>query len=95
MHAIHATTERTESPEQPLETLPEFDLQALLDDVNRYARAHAESRPAAVVCGASGCRTREYLAHLSIDGFGKRVVCPTHLVELVNRELEQPGPEAL
>lgn len=78
---------RTESPQEQIEVRPEFDHQALLDDVNRYARAHAEARPAAVSCGASGCRSGEHLAHLRIDGFGQRVLCPTHLVKLMNREV--------
>jgi len=87
MHAIQGTSTSTETLQQPLIEPGEPDLQAFLRNVSRLDGVEGEPRPEARVCTAHGCRLDEFLAQLRIDGFGKRVLCPIHVLDLVEREV--------
>lgn len=52
-----------------------------------------ESAHTAVVCGASGCTREEQLLATHIDGFGQRILCPTHALDLIERESEKEQKE--
>lgn len=41
----------------------------------------------AVACGAAGCTRGENLLLTRIQNFGKRVLCPTHALDLIEREI--------
>jgi len=45
-----------------------------------------EAKPSAHCCGALGCRQTDVLQKVTIDGYGTRVVCPTHAENLIERE---------
>jgi len=87
MQATHATKSSIETTQQPLVERDEPDLEAFLWNVSTIDGVQAEPRPEAHVCGALGCRVKEYLAQVGIQGFGKRTVCPKHVLELVDREV--------
>jgi hypothetical protein len=63
------------------------DLEAFIENVSRYDGVEATAAAGADACGAIGCRVTEYLAELKISGFGTRVVCPIHTIDLVRREV--------
>jgi len=90
MEALHATTSSTEPTDQLFDDSRDPDLETFLSNVNTYAGVCAEPQPRAACCGAQGCSNRKHLAHLRIEDFGQRVLCPVHVVQLVNREAEQP-----
>jgi hypothetical protein len=87
MHATHATNTSIETLQQPLIEPGEPDLKAFLRNVSRLNEVEGEPQPEARVCTAHGCRLKKYLAQVRITGFGKRVLCPIHLLDLVEREV--------
>jgi len=87
MQAAHTTSTSTEALQQPITEPDEPDLQAFLQNVSRLNGVEGEPQPEARVCTAHGCRLKEYLAQLRIDGFGTRVLCPIHVLDLVEREV--------
>jgi len=87
MHTTHATTESIGTIQQPLVEPDEPDLEGFLQNVARLDGVKTEAKPEAVVCTAHGCRLKKYLAQVRITGFGKRVLCPIHLLDLVEREV--------
>jgi hypothetical protein len=88
MHATHATSTSVETLQQPLTQPDEPDLQAFLQNVSRLDGVEAEPKPDARVCTNHACRLDEYLAQLRIDGFGRRVLCPVHVMDLLDREVD-------
>jgi len=87
MHATEITNGSTESIQQHLAEPGEPHLEEFLRNVSRLDSVEASPRAGADVCGALGCRLTEYLAQVRIDGFGKRVLCPIHVLDLVDREV--------
>ena len=43
-------------------------------------------KPSAHCCGALGCHETDALQEVTIDGYGTRVVCPSHAEHLIGRE---------
>lgn len=70
--------------------------------VERDATITPEAHPAvdvkpvdAYACGALGCRRTENLVQVTIDGYGRRVVCrDVHLHDLVAKVLGGDGRDA-
>ena len=87
MYATNATSASIGTLQQPLIEPGEPDLQAFLRNVSRLDGVEGEPRPKATVCTAHGCHLDVHLAQVRIDGFGKRVLCPIHLLDLVEREV--------
>jgi len=87
MQATHDTYVSPDSIEQPLVEPVEHDLEGFLRNVSRLDGVQANARPEADVCGALGCHLTEHLGQVCIDGFGKRVLCPIHVLDLVDREV--------
>jgi hypothetical protein len=87
MHATHATDGSIDTIQTPL-SHPGEPMEAFIENVSTIDGVEPEARPEAHCCGALGCRLNEYLAHLRIDGFGERVLCPIHVVELIKREVD-------
>jgi hypothetical protein len=46
-----------------------------------------EPADGAVACGANGCTRGEQLLTTRIRAFGKRVLCPIHALDLIEREI--------
>lgn len=42
----------------------------------------------AVACGATGCTRSKQLLMTRIRAFGKRVLCPVHALDLIEREID-------
>ena len=76
---------------QPLEEPGQLGVERVLTYVERTPGVEVEVRSNAYCCGAHGCRADESLAYVRIDGFGKRVLCPTHLIILVDQEVGLDG----
>lgn len=87
MHATHANDGSTATIQTPL-SHPGEPMEAFVENVSTIYGVEAEARPDAHCCGALGCRLDEYLAQLRIDGFGKRVLCPIHVLDLIDREVD-------
>lgn len=87
MHATQATTASTDTIQTRLAEPGEPYLEGFLRNVSQLDGVHAEPKPSAHCCGAIGCRLTENLARLRISGFGKRVLCPIHVLDLVDREV--------
>lgn len=87
MHAINATTDSIETIQQPLFEPEEPDLSAFLANVSRLDGVQAVPKPEAHCCGAVGCSLESHLGKVGIEGFGKRVLCPKHVLDLVDREV--------
>lgn len=89
MHATHTTNpnDSTGTIQQPLVERDEPDLEAFLYNVSRLDGVQTDPKPDAHCCGAVGCRLTEYLGEVRIQGFGKRVLCPKHVLDLVDREV--------
>lgn len=87
MQVTNATNGSTESVQQRLVEPGEPYLEGFLRNVSSLDGVQATPRPDAHVCGALGCRLTDDLAQLRIDGFGKRVLCPIHVLDLVDREV--------
>ena len=45
-----------------------------------------DPKPSAHCCGALGCHETDALQGVTIDGYGTRVVCPSHAARLIGRE---------
>lgn len=86
-HATHTTNDSTETIQRPLVEPEEPDLDGFLWNVGTLTGVEAEAQPEADACGALGCRLTEHLAQVRIDGFGQRVLCPIHVLDLVDREV--------
>lgn len=93
MEVTHATnpTGSTDTIQQPLVEPTEPDLEAFLRNVSGLDGVQAEPRPEAHCCGALSCHLTEYLGEVRIQGFGKRVLCPKHVLDLVDREVGLDG----
>lgn len=89
MHATHVNDESIDTVQRAILDSDELDLKAFTSNVSTIAGVEADPCPDAHCCGARSCRLEEYLAQVQIDGFGKRVLCPVHLVRLVKREVEE------
>jgi len=87
MHAINATTDSIETKQQRLFEPDEPDLEAFLANVSRLDGVQAVPKPEAHCCGAVGCTLEDYLAQVGIQGFGESVLCPKHVLDLVDREV--------
>lgn len=89
MEVTHATNPNgsTDTLRQPPVEPAEPDLEAFLRNVSRLDGVQAETRPEAHCCGAVGCRAEEDLGKVRIDSFGERVLCPIHVLDLVDREV--------
>lgn len=87
MQVTNATNARTESIQQGLAEPGEPNFEGFLQNVSRLDGVQATPKPEAFARGAVGCRLEEYLAKVRIDGFGKRVLCPIHVLDLVDREV--------
>lgn len=89
MQVSHVTSpdRSTESIQQTLIEPTEPDLEAFLHNVSRLDGVQADPRPEAHACGALSCHLKEHLAQVRISGFGKRVLCPKHVLDLVDREV--------
>jgi len=57
----------------------------------KHERVTIERAKRAVACGAAGCTRGEKLLRTRIQGFGKRVLCPTHALDLIEREISNEG----
>lgn len=66
-------------------TLEGADLDRFLARLSEIPEVQTEPRPNRDCCAA--CRRGEYLAEIRIQGYGKRVVCPIHAVDLIEREV--------
>lgn len=53
----------------------------------RHDRVTIERAKRAVVCGAAGCTRGEELLRTRIQNFGRRVLCPSHALDLIEREI--------
>lgn len=62
-------------------TLPERVL-----SLDAHPDVEVTPKPSAHCCGALGCRETDVLQEVTIDGYGARVVCPSHAEHLVGRE---------
>lgn len=63
-------------------------LQMQLDALNAFEGVRAgHPSDRARVCVAVGCPEEVFLAAIILEGFGKRVLCPTHALKLVDREV--------
>lgn len=90
MQATNATQSidgSSETIQQPFIEANEPDLPAFLANVSRLDGVQAVPKPEAHCCGAVGCRLEVHLAQVGIQGFGKRVLCPKHVLDLVDREV--------
>lgn len=89
MHATHTTTPdgSTGSIQQTLVEQDEPNLEAFLWNVSQLDGVQTDPKPDAYCCGAVGCHLKEYLGEVRIQGFGKRVLCPKHVLDLVDREV--------
>ena len=87
METIEATTGSIGGQQATLIEPGVPGLEAFLENVSRYDGVEATAAAGADACGAIGCRVTEDLAELEISGFGTRVVCPIHTIDLVEREV--------
>lgn len=87
MQATNVTNAGAEPLQKRLAEPGEPYLEGFLRNVSSLDGVQATPRPGAHVCGALGCRLTDDLAQLRIDGFGKRVLCPIHVLDLVDREV--------
>jgi hypothetical protein len=54
----------------------------------QHERITIERARRAVACGAAGCTRGDNLLLTRIRDFGERVLCPTHALDLIERELD-------
>jgi hypothetical protein len=88
MHAITVNSATGESFELSIEEGNEPDLESFLENVERLSGVKAAPKPEAFACGYRGCRLTDYLAELYVEGVGTRVLCPIHVLDLVERECD-------
>ena len=53
-----------------------------------HERVTIELARSAVACSATGCTREEQLLLTRIREFGQRVLCPTHALNLIEREID-------
>jgi len=88
MQAVNKLSVDTETFQASLANPQEPSIEAFLANVNSYPGVDAEPKPTAAVCGSNSCRETEHLSQVQIEGFGQRVLCPRHVVDLVKREVD-------
>lgn len=89
MSAETHTDDRTdfELPDRGATSEPEATAPAGRDTpLDAHPDVEIEPKPSAHCCGALGCHETDSLQKVSIDGYGTRVVCPSHAEHLIGRE---------
>lgn len=71
----------------PIELFATDSGDSVLEEIGALDEVTIEPAPDAVACGAAGCRDSSQLLRAVIEGFGKRVLCPDHVVDLVRRKV--------
>jgi len=86
-NATHGTDASTETIHQQLAKPGEPNLRGFLQNVSQIDGVRATAKPEAHTCISHGCQLTENLAQVHIDGYGTRVLCPIHVLDLVDREV--------
>jgi hypothetical protein len=87
---MHATENTNNTTDVPTFQHDDHLLEHLLNGLARLDDVEIRASGASGVCTAYGCSHVDDLLNVRIDGFGKRVLCPSHATDLACREVEIP-----